>query len=260
VALDGLDIVGFWDRDDKLRGSSLKISTSDESAGTYESDKVVDSSDATTELTIDLDAVGSHNFIEVAATKFASLLRYIWVTSDVVEGVADATTQASTFCKGDDAASYADMATISGEAGYTSNFQMYPDAPAQDDNILFGAAAAFDQITIDVSTVATYDAAGVIEWEYWDGDSWEALTIVEDGTGSTATTGAYAFEQDGRISFTRPTDWAASTIDSQLAFWIRAAIATGKAANMTQTPILADEHGVSVSEARTAYLIVRDLK
>lgn len=260
VALDGLDIVGFWDRDNKLRGTALKISTSDESAGAYESDKVVDSADATTELSIDLDTVGSHNFIEVAATKFASLLRYVWIHSDVVEGVSNATTQASTFCKGDDAASYADLATISGEAGYTANFQMFPDAPAQDDNILFGAAAVFDQITLDISTPAVYDAAGVIEWEYWDGDSWEALTIVEDGTGSTSESGEYAFEQDGRISFTQPSNWAASTIDSQEAYWIRAAIATGKAANMTTVPILVDEHGVSTSEARTAYLIVRDLR
>jgi hypothetical protein len=260
VALDGLDIVGFWDRDDKLRGSALTISTSDESAGAYESDAVVDSADATTELSIDLDAVGSHNFVEVLATKFAGVLRYIWVSSDAVEGVSDATTQASTFCKGDDAGSYADLATISGEGAYTANFQAYPDAPAQDDNVLFGAAAVFDQITIDVGTAAVYDAAGVIEWEYWDGDSWEALTIIEDGTGSTSESGAYSFEQDGRVSFTQPSDWAASTIDSQLAFWIRAAIATGKAANMTTVPIFVDEHGVSVSEARTAYLVVRDLR
>lgn len=260
VALDGLDIVAFWDRDDKLRGSELKLQTSDESVGTYLSNRVVDSADATTELSIDLDTAGSHNFIMVSPTKFAGLLRYVWVRSDVAEGIGAFTTQASTFCKGDDGGSFADLATISGEAGYTANFQLLPDAPAVADAVYFGAAAAFDAIQLDVSTAMVYDEAGCIAWEYWDGDSWESLSIIDDSTGSTATTGEYFGEQDGQLVFTQPTDWAASTIDSQLAYWIRAVVQSDKNDNITTSGIVADEHGVADSEERTAYLIVRDLR
>ncbi len=261
VALDGIDIVGFWDRDDKLRGSELKISTSDESAGTYESDKVVDSADATTELTIDLDAVGSHNFVMVTPTKFSGLLRYIWVRSDVAEGVGDFTTQASTFCKGDDGTSFADLATISGEGGYTANFQLLPDAPADADAVYFGAATAFDAIQLVVGTAMAYDEAACIVWEYYNVDTtWDPLTIIDDSTGSTATTGEYFGEQSGQLVFTAPSDWAAVAVDSQTAFWIRAVIQTNKSDNITTSGIITDEHGVADSEARTAYLVVRDLR
>jgi len=260
VALNGEDIVAFWDRDDKLSGGSLTVKTSDESAGTYLSDPVVDSADATTALTIDLDA-GSHNFVQVAPTKFSGILRYAWFVSDKVEGVSSYTTQASTFCKGDDGGSFADLATISGEAGYTSNWQIFPDAPADDDAVYFGAADVFDAISCPFSaTLQTYDAAGVLGWEYYDGDSWEALTIVQDNSGSTATDGTYFGEQAGTLHFTQPSDWAASTVDSQEAYWIRAVVQTGKAANMTQVGLLTDEHAVATSEAETAYVVVRDLK
>jgi len=260
VAINGLDIVGFWDRDDKLRGAALKITTSDESAGTYESDPVVDSADATTELLIDLDAVGSHNFIQVSPTTFSGLLRYVWVSSDIVEGVGDFTTQASTFCKGDDGTSFADLATISGEGGYTANFQLLPDAPAAADAVYFGAAAVFDAIQLDVGTAMVYDEAACIVWEYYDGDSWETLAIIDDSTGDTATTGEYFGEQDGQLVFTQPSDWAAVAVDSQTAFWIRAVVQADKADNITTSGIIVDEHGVADSEARSAYLIVRDLR
>lgn len=260
VNLDGHDIVAFWDRDDKLSGGSLNVKTSDESAGAYLSDVVVDSADATTALSIDLDA-GSHNFVQISPTKFSGVMRHVWFVSDKVEGVSAYTTQASTFCKGADGASFADLATISGEAGYTANWQLFPDAPADADGVYFGAAAEFDAISCPFSaTLQTYDAAGVLVWEYYDGDSWETLTIVQDNSGSTATTGAYFGEQSGTLHFTRPSDWAANTVDSQEAFWIRAVIDTGKAANMTQVGLLTDEHAVATSSAESAYVVVRDLR
>ena len=261
VALDGLDIVGFWDRDHKLYGTEIKASSSDESAGTYESDKVVDSADATTELTIDLDTANNHNLVMVTPTKFAGLLRYAWFRSSVAEGYTSYTTQASTFCKGDDGTSFADLATISGEGGYTANFQLLPDTPVAADAVYFGAVAAFDAIQLDVGTAMVYDEAACIVWEYYNVDTtWDALTVLDDSTGSTATTGEYFGEQDGQLVFTRPADWAAVAVDSQTAFWIRAVVQADKADNITTSGIIADEHGVATASPATAYLVVRDLR
>lgn len=261
VALDGLDIVGFWDRDDKLLGSSLTVKTSDESAGTYLSDAVVDSADATTALTIDLDPA-VHNFVQVSPTKFSGILRYAWFVSDKYEGFSAPVTQQAAFAKGDDGTSFANLAATAAEAGYTANFQLLPDAPAADDAFYFGAAAPFDQISVTVATAQVYDEAACLAWEYYDGDSWESLTVVEDTTGSTATDGTYFAETTGagRLTFTQPSDWDTVEIDSQEAYWIRAVVQTDKADNITTPGIISDEHGVSSSSAESAFVIVRDLR
>jgi len=259
VTLDGDDIVAFWDRDDKLFGSGLTVTTSDETAGTYESDPVVDSADATTALSIDLDA-GSHNYVQIAPTKFAGLQRYAWFTSTEVEGLSAPVTQAAAFAKCDDGTSFANLAVTAGEGGYTANFQLLPDTPAAADAFYFGAAAVFDQIDIVVGTAMVYDEAACLAWEYYDGDSWETLTIVKDGTGSTGTTGVYFGEQTGRFNFTQPADWATVAIDSQTAYWIRAVVQADKADNVTTSGIVTDEHAVAAASAESAYVVVRDLK
>ena len=260
VALDGQDMVAFWDRDDKLSGASLKVTTSDESAGTYESDNVVDSADATTELSIDLDA-GSHNYIQVSITKFSGLLRYVWFTSASVEGIGDATTQAAAFAKCDDGSSFANLAVTAGEGGYTANFQLLPDTPVAADAFYLGAAAVFDAVSIVVGTAMVYDEAACLVWQYSKtGSTWGTLTIVEDNTGSTAETGEYFGEQTGRMVFTKSSDWVAQTIDSQEAFWIRAVVQADKADNITTSGIVTDEHGVADAADEVAYMIVRDLR
>jgi len=266
VALDGHDIVAFWDRDDKLLGSALTITTSDETAGTYESDPVADSADATTALSIDLDA-GSHNYVQVAPTKFSGLQRYAWFTSDVVEGYAATVTPAAAYNKAYNVAEtgLCNLAATNTDYGdtYAAEFQLFPDTDADNtgDYVLFGADAPFDRLVVNMSaTVQVYDEAAVLEWEYWDGDSWETLTITTDGTSATTQDGSIAFGQDGTIIFTRPSDWAASTIDSQLAYWIRAIVATDKSDNITTVGILSDEAAPVAALAETAYVVVRDLK
>jgi len=88
VDLAGLDIIGFWDKNDALSGTGLTIKTADNSAGTTASDVVVDYTDATAALTIDLDA-GSHNYILISPSTFAGLQRYVQLVSSGAEtGVA----------------------------------------------------------------------------------------------------------------------------------------------------------------------------
>lgn len=158
------------------------------------------------------------------------------------------------------AAAYLPLSTCSSGAGYTANYQLFPDSPAAGDFVIFGGAVPFAQIGLDMSaTVAVYDAAGVVGWDYWNGSAWSDLdaSIIIDGTGSTGTTGDYFGEQDGVMTFVPPQDWAASAIDSQTAYWIKASIETGKGANMTTVGLTnSTEHDLNV--LTTGYVPSRD--
>ena len=152
------------------------------------------------------------------------------------------------------------LSTCSSGAGYTSNYQFFPDTPvALVDYVLFGGLVPFGQIAFDMSaTVATYDATGVVGWNYWNGTAWADLdaSIIYDGSGSTGTTGDYAWEQDGTMTIVPPQDWAALAVDGVTAYWIKASIETGKTANMTQEPIATTEHDLNV--LTTGYVPIYD--
>ncbi|MHC4302025.1 MAG: hypothetical protein ACYS7Y_32580 [Planctomycetota bacterium] len=93
------------------------------------------------------------------------------------------------------------------------------------------------------ATPFTYDAAGVIGWDYWNGTAWADLdaSIIQDTSGTTGQTGDYFGEGDGVLTFVPPQNWAATTVDSQSAYWIRASVETGKAANVTQVGLTNDQ-------------------
>lgn len=132
---------------------------------------------------------------------------------------------------------FGDLSAVN--AGYSSTYQLFPDAPvAETDYAYFGATVPFPELAFDMSaTVATFDAAGVLTWEYWDGAQWSTLPIAHDGSSASTADGTLAFGRDGALSFVPPADWAQSTVDGVTIYWIRAGIAAGKAANLTQVPI-----------------------
>jgi hypothetical protein len=140
---------------------------------------------------------------------------------------------------------YEALSDSSDGAGYTADFQVYPDSEAAGDYAVFGVASPTGIIYFDVSvTVATWSGDGA-KWQYWNGTAWADLTVY-DGTDSTAQDGLRPFQVDGFLVFDPPSDWAASTIDSQVAYWIRSVIT---AATMTQAPLLEDEHKTSAFSA-----------
>ena len=102
---------------------------------------------------------------------------------------------------------------------------LLPAAPEENDATYFGNYDKFDKLTIDIGTQGV-KAPGdwSIAWEYWDGDSWEALADVVDGTAEfTAAAGNHD------VIFTVPNDWAEKEIDitaggSITAYWIRARV------------------------------------
>jgi len=162
------------------------------------------------------------------------------------------TEQAAGYAKVYDAsaAAYLPLATSSSGAGYTANYQLFPDTEAVGDYAIFGGASKFGVMYFDMSaTGATYSADG-ITWQYWNGDEWSTLTIVFDTTNTTpAAGGKRPFMQDGYIVFDAPSDWAKVEIDDQEAYWVRAYV---NAATLTQIPLTnSKEHQLVSSTVAT---------
>ena len=120
-----------------------------------------------------------------------------------------------------DDTSYQSLATSATNGAYTANYQIFPDADAENDAVYFGHTVPFCQMWMDMDTAATHVGDG-ITWEYWNGAAWSALTIVYDYTDSTAQDGLRPFQRDGAINWIPPANWAAVSVNSQSAYWVRA--------------------------------------
>ena len=143
------------------------------------------------------------------------------------------TEQAAALAKVSDGGVFANLAVSGGAAGYTANYQMFPDTEVIGDAVYFGYASKFGAMYIDMSaTVATY-SDDAVTWEYYNGGSWTAFTPYDE-TDTTAQDGLRPFQGDGYIILNVGTDWAPTTIDSQNAYWIRARLT---AATVTQAPL-----------------------
>jgi len=118
----------------------------------------------------------------------------------------------------DDGGAYTDETTEANEAT-ADDMTLFPATPATGDAYLIGMTNQFTRVMFNVTTagVGTY----TLTWQYWDGDSWEDLSDVTDDTGD--------FKNSGRndVVFTQPTDWAATTINSQGPFYFIRAVIDG---------------------------------
>jgi hypothetical protein len=95
---------------------------------------------------------------------------------------------------------------------------LLPAVPATNDAFYFGGLAVFEEVEINVTTAGdTY----ILIWEYWDGGTWQTLTVTDD-TNSFFTLGY------NRVKFTAPSDWATTSFASiGPFFYIRARVTTG---------------------------------
>jgi len=113
--------------------------------------------------------------------------------------------------------------------GYLHNFNVtnqYGWSCAWADSGLYiGDAAPFDSFHPVNGTVT--GAGGACAWEYWNGSSWTAITLIEQSDryknwdNSTAR-GPVSFIFDGGA----PGDWATTTVNGTNAYWLRIRVTT----------------------------------
>lgn len=98
-----------------------------------------------------------------------------------------------------------------------NDMTLLPAVPAENDAYYFGAAGEFDGVVVNIGTAGV--GTWTITWEYYDGNSWEALSDVSDATVKfTAAAGEHL------VTFTRPTDWATVAVNALTKYWIRARV------------------------------------
>ena len=103
-------------------------------------------------------------------------------------------------------------------------------SPAAGDGFYFGHTEQFFQMDLDVLTAGagTY----TLDWEYWDGTAWSALTVTDN-------TNDYKNSGINRVSWTDPGDWDTTSVTNQPGpsdlYYVRA-VKTG-AGTVTTTPV-----------------------
>lgn len=81
--------------------------------------------------------------------------------------------------------------------------------------LYLGCDEVFRGVYIDVGNTNTENAT--IDAEYWNGTAWTDLTETDNTNG-----GAGSLAQDGDITWTMPTNWAVTTVNSSASmFWVR---------------------------------------
>lgn len=120
----------------------------------------------------------------------------------------------------EDGGVFTDETTEANEAT-ADDMTLFPAVPvAGVDRYNIGAENPFGRVDLNISTVGT--GTYTVVFEYFNGSSFVALSGVVDGTTDFKTSGLNS------ITFTIPTDWAATTINGQGPFFfIRAEIQTG---------------------------------
>jgi len=132
-------------------------------------------------------------------------------------------------------------ALLSAGADWTANYQLLPDADAEEADDAFAIGfdeqfcyVAFNDLATGTGAMATWGGAGG-KWQYSDGaSSWADLTVF-DNTSTGATTGTQTLQRTGTITFAPPSDWVVRTIDGEEAYWIQYVITD---AQLTQTPLI----------------------
>jgi hypothetical protein len=101
----------------------------------------------------------------------------------------------------------------------SDDMTLLPAVPAVDDAYYFGLGILWDYLRINIGTSGV--GVWTLSWEYWNGSSWSALPDVTDGTS------AFTLAGWREVNFTRPADWATTTIGGIAdLYWIRAKVSS----------------------------------
>jgi len=107
-----------------------------------------------------------------------------------------------------------------------NDVHLLPDPGAIGDGFYFGYASPFDWLCLKIGTagVGVWD----ITWKYWDGDTWENLTLIQDQADHFRAAAGKRW-----VHFERPGDWAAKVIEALNLYWIKGEV-TGYTSMATQ--------------------------
>lgn len=132
----------------------------------------------------------------------------------------------------DDGGSFTDSTADSADT--TTAFGLLPAVPVANDAFYFGQNLVFDRISVDVTQILSSGSV-TLAWEYWDGDSWEALTPLTASQGATANTHRDLTSTGIQIeAFNIPLDWAKTTVDGGSSFYFVRMRVTAVSSPVTQ--------------------------
>ena len=98
--------------------------------------------------------------------------------------------------------------TTANNSAVTNDITLLPASPTTNDAYYWGHGEKFNQLKLEVSTAADSGFA-TLTWEYWNGSSWASLPNISDGTNN------YENEGINTVSWTDPTGWATTSVNSQ---------------------------------------------
>ncbi len=103
------------------------------------------------------------------------------------------------------------------------------DANGRGEYFYLGSDSKFSGVNLNFTTLGVQGSSVTIDWEYWNGSSWQTLTITEKESGSSK------FIADGNFYYTVPNDWAKYALhNSPKLYYIRASLSSG---NYSTKPI-----------------------
>ena len=96
-----------------------------------------------------------------------------------------------------------------------SAYKLFPH-PQGGDYTAFRMQIVFSQLIVNLGTNGVANTE-VLAWEYWNG-AWVALTVTDGTTGLTAS---------GTVSWTPPSDWVTTTVNSVTGYFVRVRLVSG---------------------------------
>lgn len=122
-----------------------------------------------------------------------------------------------------------DGGTFSPNFAGSANHILFPATPAVDDAVYFGIdtttpnSGPFSNLTFSIF-IAQEDITDV-DWEYWDGAAWAAMTVLYD---ATIPSGGDTFQNTGEnaVTWLIETDWATKAVNGVTGYWVRARVNT----------------------------------
>jgi hypothetical protein len=101
--------------------------------------------------------------------------------------------------------------------------QLFPDVPAVDDALYFGADTSvadtgpFCSLVFDIGIPTRWTTSGAVTWEYYNGAVWTELTT-QDNTNDFTEAGVNS------VSWKQPDDWDTVAVDGDTGYWVRARV------------------------------------